>query len=335
MVNVNWLGDALMTTPAFGALKAKYPFIYLGVMCVPRLVGVFSDNPYIDEIIIFDERGLHRTLGSRLRFIKELRRKRFDTVFFIHRSFTRAFICFLAGIKNRIGYFRLKNFLILTRSIKPPSPNIHRQDYYLYLFEKYGIPVNRRTPYFFIPQRARKKIELELEDFAFKFRYLVGMHLGANWHLKRWPRQYFLQLANLLSYQLNCVIIFVGTDKERLLVEELTLSLRDKAYNFCAQLDLKELAALMERLDLFISNDSGPAHLAASIGIPTLVIFGPTSEKITAPRGKDVYVVRRKIDCPIPCYKKDCSENTCLTRLMPEDVFREARFILLKNENPS
>ena len=151
VVTVNWLGDALMTTPVFRAIKAQIPSAYLGVMAPRRVEGVFQNNPYIDEVIIFDERKEHRTLADKIRFSKFLKQKKFDTAFFIHRSLTKALICYLAGIKTRIGYRRLKNFLILTEMIPAKAYQTHRQDYYLSLFEAKGINISKKIPDFFIP----------------------------------------------------------------------------------------------------------------------------------------------------------------------------------------
>ncbi len=134
VVTVNWLGDAIMTTPVFKALKGKFPKSHVGVLAVERAKAVFDDNPYIDEVIVFDEK--RTSLQTKIDFARELKKKEYDTVFLIHRSFTRAFICWMAGIKQRIGYARFKNTLVLTKKIKPPRALLHRQDYYLYLFER-------------------------------------------------------------------------------------------------------------------------------------------------------------------------------------------------------
>ena len=113
IVGVNWLGDALMMTPVFRALKENIISSYVGVMTVERVKEVFEDNPYIDEIIVFDEKKHHRSLSNKWQFVNTLKKANFDSAFFIHRSFTRIFLCALAGIPERIGYGRLKSNFIL------------------------------------------------------------------------------------------------------------------------------------------------------------------------------------------------------------------------------
>jgi len=328
IVGVNWLGDSLLTTPVFKALKKKFPSSYLGVMVVERVREVFQGNPYIDEVIVFDEGGQQKGFFAKLKFIQFLRKKRFDTVFLIHRSFTRALICFLAGIKLRIGYRRFKNCFILNKRIKPSKDLIHRQDHYLYLFEKSGIVVEDRLPSFFISEGTREKVNKDLEQIKKEQAFLIGINPSANWELKRWPGSHFANLADCLARDFNSAIIFIGTEAEKSLIEEVRAMMSQNSFNFSGKTSLKELGALMQNLRLFISNDSGPAHLAASLEVNTLVIFGPTSPEATAPRGRAVRIVKKDLDCPIPCYKLDCQDNVCLKDLSVYQVYSQAKNIL-------
>jgi len=330
VVNVNWLGDAIMTLPAFKAIKEKFPLSSVAVMAPDRVKDVFSDNPYIDEVIIFNEKKEHKSFSQKLRFIKQLREKKFDTVFLIHRSFTRALICFLAGIKTRIGYKRFKNIFIVNKTIKPPAKNIHKQDYYLYLFEKTGIATADKLPEVYVPQQIQEKYKTEITHLRQKHTYLVGMNPSANWLLKRWPQENFAILSDKLIRELNCCILFVGAKIDADVVGAVTNRMKEKPYNFCAKTSIKELAAIIRNVDLFISNDSGPAHLSASLGVNTLVLFGPTSPELSAPRGKRVQILKKSIRCEIPCYDTGCQNNLCMKNITVEDTYQKAKE-LLKN----
>lgn len=328
MVSVNWFGDCVLLTPAFKAIKQKYNTSYVAVMAPQRVSGLFEDNPSIDEVIIFDEKETHKSLKSKVAFIKELKEKEFDAAFLVHRSFTRALICLLAGIKKRIGYKRLKNSFVLTDKIDLPDEDIHRQDYYLHLFEGAGINIDDRTPQVFIPEAAResaKKLLSQIQDVS----RLVGINVAANWPLKRWPKEFFGRLADRLIDELGAQVVFIGDDKESELIEDVMASMKKEAYNLCGKTTLKELAALMDNCRLFLSNDSGPAHLAASLSIPTLVLFGPTSSSITSPRGGAVMIIQKDSGCKIPCYKLDCKDNICMKNITVDEVFSEAKKVLL------
>ncbi len=329
VVGVNWLGDAILTTPVFRALKETYPSSYVAVMTVPRAKDIFTANPFIDEVIIFDEKSIHRTFKEKLNFTFFLKKKKFKTVFLIHRSLTRGLICFFAGIKERIGYARLKTRIILTTAITAPK-GTHRQDRYLILFENYGIKIKNKTPEVFIEKSIEEKMTLSLKGIKKSHRFFVGINPSANWEMKRWPLTYYAKLADRLSRKLNCAIVFVGAEKEKSLIENLLLEMDEKAYNFCAKTTLQELAALIKNSDLFISNDSGPAHLSAALGIKTLVIFGPTCEGLTGPKGEKVTVLRETIECEIPCYKLNCPDNICMKKIGLEKVFDTSKKILLE-----
>jgi len=328
VVNVNWLGDAILTTPVFKAIKEKFPVSYVAVLCPERVREVFENNPYIDEIIIFDEKKTHKSIFKKIKFVFELRKKRFETVFLIHRSFTKALICFFAGIPERIGYLRLKNISIVNKSVQPPSYDIHRQDYYFSLFEKSGITIKDRLPKVYTSEdktQAHENLTMQAQD---KHKYLVGVNPSANWLLKRWPREMFASLCDKLIKELNCAVFFIGAKNDAGTVSAVTLEMKEGYHNLCGETNVKELTHLIEHMDLFISNDSGPAHLAASLGVPTLVFFGPTSSKMTSPKGKIVKILEKPHKCEIPCYKLDCIDNVCMKNISVDDAFFEAKLLL-------
>jgi len=336
VAEVNWLGDAILTTPVFKALKKKLPSSYLGVMAVERVRGVFDDNPYIDEVVIFDEKNKQKGFFQKLKFIKSLKKKNFDTVFFIHRSFTRILICFFAGIKERTGYKRLKSFLFLTRRISPPKEPVSRQERYLYLFERSGITIDDRMPEFFVPPQVSARVDSWLKPLCAKHSFIVGVNPSANWALKRWPQEYFSQLCDRLVKEFNCAVIFTGAGKEASVIEAVRRNMQERSYDFCGKTNLKELAALIKNTKVFISNDSGPAHLAGALGVKTLVIFGPTSEAVTSPKGKYVEIVRSdNAGCDIPCYKTDCKDNVCMSSIGVEKVYLSVKRMLVDEKKGS
>ncbi len=329
VVNVNWLGDAILTTPVFKAIKEKFPDSYVGVLCIERVEEVFENNPYIDEIIIFDEKKNHKSIFKKIKFVGKLRKRRFETVFLIHRSFTKALVCFLAGIPERIGYLRPKNIFVINKSVQPPVCNdIHRQDYYLSLFEQSGITIKDRLPKIYTSEDKTQRHEDLISAAHNKYKYLAGINPSANWLLKRWPQKMFALLCDKLIKELNCGIFFIGAKSDSGTVSAVTQMMENEYFNLCGKTDVKELAHLIEHMDLFISNDSGPAHLAASLGVPTLVFFGPTSPKMTSPRGRNVKILEKPHGCQVPCYKLDCVDNVCMKNISVDDAFVEAKLLL-------
>jgi heptosyltransferase-2 len=330
VVTVNWLGDAVLTTPVFKALKETFPESYVAVLAVERVRQVYENNPYIDEIITFNDRTFKKSVFKKIRLAIKLRKKKFDTAFLIHRSFSRAFVCWLVGIKERIGYERKKNTFVLTKKIKPPQETVHRQKYYLNLFEQSGVEIKDKLPQFFTTLSAEKRMNSFLHVIKEKHEFIIGMNPSANWDLKRWPAQNFAKLADQLIENFSCAVIFTGAKKDKAIVDEVIKNMNKPFYNLCGKTDLKELAAIMENMNVFISNDSGPAHLAAALGINTLVIFGPTSSQITSPQGKKVNIFQKDISCEIPCHKLSCQDNICMKNITVDEVFLEVRNLLPK-----
>ena len=324
IVSVNWFGDCLMTTPVFKAIKDKFPAAHLGVMAPERVSGVFEDNPFIDQVIIFDENKQQKGLLAKLRFINYLKQQKFDTVFLIHRSLTRALICWLAGIKSRIGHRRLKSLLILTHAVAAPKMPLHRQDYYLSLFQDQDILVKEKIPSFFIPDKIQKQVDVSLQGIKQSSGFMVGINPSANWELKRWPAENFARVADWLIEQFKVAVIFVGAKSDQKVILRVMEKMKFPAYDFSGKTNLKQLAALIKNTSLFISNDSGPAHLAAALAVPTLVLFGPTARELTAPRGEKVTLIQKDFACPVPCYKLDCQNNKCMKDISVDEVIAAA-----------
>ncbi|MFZ5801106.1 MAG: lipopolysaccharide heptosyltransferase II [Candidatus Omnitrophota bacterium] len=328
VVNVNWLGDVLFSTPAFKALKSAYPQSYLAGMVVPRVKEVLEDNPYIDELIIFDEEGAHKSLFGKISLIRKLRQRKFDTAFLLHRSFTRALLVFLAGIPNRIGYYTRKRGFLLTKAVYPDTAEIHRMDYYLKVVESAGVKIVDRHYQFFLQDDDRRFIERLLKEKGLAAdEPFVVLNPGGNWDLKRWPPENFRLLAGRLIPETGFKIVISGAAGDIALAKEISGGVAGKATVLVGETNLKQLGALFERAKVVVSADSGPAHLACAVGAPALILFGPTAKTVTGPRGKNQCVIIQKsiAGCRVPCYQLDCPDNRCMRAIGVEEVFEEIK----------
>ncbi|MFC1708800.1 lipopolysaccharide heptosyltransferase II [Candidatus Omnitrophota bacterium] len=323
IVEVNWLGDVLFSTPAIRALKNKYPDSFLGVLMHKRCREVLVENPNVNEIIVLDEAGRHRGFLGKMRLVRELKAKRFDTVYLFHRSFTRTLICLLSGIKNRIGYYTPKRRFLLTQSVSPPKGVTHRAAYYYYLVTG-EIPqdISELRCDFFIGKKDESYIEevLKKEDID-KNKRLVVIHPSGNWLPKRWPKDNFAKLADELIDRFKVTVVFSGAQQEKAVLADILSSMKNKPLNLCGKINLKQLGAIFKRADLVISADSGPLHIAVTLNRPTVAIFGPTSTAITGPLSdENTAILQKEIDCVIPCYKQDCPDNRCMRQISVSDV---------------
>ncbi len=289
VVNVNWLGDVVFSSPIFRALKKAYPKSHITCLAPSRVKDVLESIPDVDEIILFDEKGHHKSIFSKIKLIFNLRKREFDIAFLLHRSLTRTLLVYLAGIPQRVGYSTKGRGKYLTHKVDNVEfPNsMHRSDYYLNIIESYGIEINDRSTYLKAFEKAIDEINNMLRSKNLTSRdFLVVVNPGGNWDLKRWKVERFSLLIDRLVKECNAKVILTGAMKDVSLSKKITSQVESSLINLTGKLSLKQLIALFEKIDVVISADSGPIHLASSIGAHVVGIFGPTKIEITGPRGK-------------------------------------------------
>jgi heptosyltransferase-2 len=329
--NVNWLGDVVFSTATIRNIKRNYPNSFIACVIPSRCYSVLKGNPNIDEIIIFDEKDRHKGVLGKLKFIGLLKNRKFDTVFLLHRSFTRALICRLAGIPERIGYFTKKRGFLLSKKVIAPSIGaMHRIDYYLNIIEKAGLKLEDRYLDFFVSDEDKEFVDNYLSRNSLnKKDFLVAINPGSNWLPKRWPQYYWAELADKLISEFNAKVIITGGPQDIVLAKGIKDSMKEKPILVCGIFNLKQFAALCKRLDLFIAADTGPLHIANAVGTKKIIaLFGPTSASLTGPYPeKNVLVLSKNLGCSIPCYKVSCSDNRSMKAIAPEEVLKEIRLL--------
>ncbi len=323
VINVNWIGDVIFSTPVFKALKKNYPKARIACLCVPRVREILESCPYVDEIIIYDEKGKHVSPLGKIKLIWELRRRKFDIVFLLHGSWTRASLAYWAGIPIRVGYATKKRGSLLTHQIQIPPEDIHRSNYYLNVIESFGIKVEDRKCELAVSETSQKDIFGILKGYGIKEEdFLVVVNVGGNWNLKRWPKENFASLIHRLEDEFKMRVVIPGGPQDVELAREIARNSQASVVILAGQTDLKQLLALLKRANLVISADSGPLHMASSLGKETVAIFGPTRPEITGPQGKGKSMILEKdVGCNrAPCYYLDCPNNICMQSITVDDV---------------
>jgi len=349
IVEVNWLGDCLFSTPFIRAVRNNFPKAYIACMAVPRVKEVLEGNPNINEIIVYDAGSEQcsplQVLRGNINFVKQLKKYKFDTAFLLHRSFTRAFMVFMAGIPGRIGYRTFKRAFLLTKPIEPEDmPLQHRAEFYLGLARGAGLEIDAKGCDFFISRADSDWAENFLKESAVSpGEKIIVFNPGGNWLPKRWPKDYFIALGKLFmsNRSSRARIVISGAAKDLELAQDISKEAGSGVIIMCGKATIKQSAALFKKADLVISNDSGPLHIAVSVGAKVIALFGPTSPLITGPYQADpkkvIILQKSGAGCDIPCYDDSCANYRCMASIKPREVFEAALNLMTKSQiqNPN
>ncbi len=333
----NWVGDAVMTLPALAALHAACPSAQIEVVARPWAEAVYAAQPGVSRVLAYDKDGRHAGAGGLLRLARELRERRYDWAVLWQNAFEAALIAWLARIPLRLGYARDGRGLLLTHPARltPGIRRVHQSSYYLYILRQAGLlPADP-------PARGvRPELHLRQEDRDWAGRFLaakglagarlLGLAPGAAFGpAKMWPAERFAAAARELDGRFGAVLLFGGQGEAKACAEVAAGLDGIAALNLAGATELGQALALLERTDLFLTNDSGLMHAAAALGRPTVAVFGSTDPIATGPLGPRVALVRGQASCA-PCLKPQCAEGDlrCFTSVEPGQVAEAARRLL-------
>jgi heptosyltransferase-2 len=312
-----------MLTPLFRALKEKYPDLFIGVLAHRRVIDVFTSNPFIGSVISFDTKNTY----PKLSMIAKIKAEGFDTALLLKASFTKSLLCKLSKIEKIIGPAS-KKLTFINKTMKPLSRSEHKMDNYLGFLEHLGIVPKKKIPEFFLDEKEKSEALATLERVP-KKRLTVLLHPKANWELKMWPAGNFSRLSDMLIEGLDARVIITGSQDDLEIASRIREVSRLKPWVLAGATSLGQMAWLIKESDLFISADTGIMHLAASLKVPLIALFGATSPLFNGPRGEGaIKVICKDKDCKMPCYKLDCRDNECMKAITPEEVFEAAKEML-------
>ena len=327
IVGVNWMGDIIFMTPAIRAIRRRFPDSHIACLVPPRGMDLLIGNPHLNEVIpLRESRGLGGLLDG-WPLIQRLRSGRFDTAFLFHRSFSRTFAAWAAGIRSRIGTATWKRRWLLTEAVAPlPKDSVHKAEGFLRLLEAVGIPCDGLRYEVGLSPEDHLAARNLLEGWEVGPRdRLVALHPGANWRLKRWPAENFAQLADALKARYQAKILFVGGAEDLPLVQGIVKRMRTRPLVATGRATFPQSGALLSRAALLISNDSGPLHLGVAVGTPVVGLFGPTPPGLTAPpKEAKAATLFGSIGCPVPCLQLQCPVNLCMSQITVEQVLEAA-----------
>jgi heptosyltransferase-2 len=337
--SANWVGDAIMTTPAVRAIRKGVPDARITLLAKPWVAPVFDHNPHIDEIMLYNADGEHRGLKGMIHLSAQLRKRKFDVALLFQNAFEAALITWLARIPRRIGYTTDGRGILLTEKLRHWRllKKGHLVDYYLGLLPGLGriTTDGRHLDLENSADEKQRALSLLSSQGVAPSETLIGLNPGATYGTaKRWPLERFAKLGKHLSERFGAKFLIFGSKQEAELGAVLSQALGSDAFNLAGLTTLREAFALIELCRLFITNDSGLMHAAAALDVSQIALIGPTDPMATAPIGSRSILVQNRESCPkSPCLLTQCpTDHRCMTAISVEQVFKQATMLLEKNK---
>jgi len=341
----NWVGDAVMALPALRELRRIFARSHITLAARPWVLGLFDGERLADNLISLG--GAGSIFGRAAHFISEagrFRRERFDYAVLLPNSFGTALAARAGGAKKIAGYATDARRLLLDQVIpfEPDYKTLHQVRFYLNIAAhieteitgKSAIDFQHCEPRLEVSEEQRQHGRSMLERFgigaAAGQATILAINPGAtNSSAKRWPAERFARTADRLNEREGFQTVIVGAAGDKPVAEEVARLMRTDAAVIAGETSIAELKAVLACAGLVISNDTGTSHVSAALGVPTVVVFGPTEHVSTRPLSQRAVVVRHDVQCS-PCMLRECPiDHRCMTRVEVDDVYVAAQALLV------
>ncbi|MBI3321473.1 MAG: lipopolysaccharide heptosyltransferase II [Candidatus Omnitrophica bacterium] len=354
----NWFGETLFVTPFLKALRERHPEAWIATLGWPQCREILLQNPHVNALLEYDERGRHRSVWGKRRLIASLRAEAFDAAFMLRKSLSRSLLLNLAGIPKRIGFANSKSGWLLTHRVPAAPPSTaealkragrtqqpgesiaqhsrHKAATYLPLLAAVSRPATLTAYEYFVSEEERAEARARLSTpHCATGGPLIVLHPGANWFHKRWSAQRFAQLGDRLAGAHHAQVMITGGPADLALAGAVNKGMRQPATVMAGQTTLRQLGALLEQARLVVSNDTGVLHMAAALRRPVVALYGPTAPALTGPLGDPTrtIVVHHPDCCPeIPCFRPHRPPHVGMEAITVEEAYGAAATLL---ERPS
>jgi lipopolysaccharide heptosyltransferase II len=343
-VRLDQMGDLLMTTPALKAIKESIEGCHITLMCSPAGAQAAKLMPCIDDCLVYEAPWMKATPSrfdarAEESIIHELKMRRFDGVIifnvFSQNPLPAAFLFYMAEIPLRLAHCRENPYQLLTHWVKDlevTGPLRHEVERQLDLVATIGCRTESVHLDLSVPSSARYELkDILAEEGVDIHKPIIVVHPGATATSRRYPAEKFVTAIAQLQGRQNMQIILTGSNAEKELVSSIKSQLNDFTYDLAGRLDLPQLCALIEHASLLISNNTGPAHIAAAVGTPVVDLYA-----LTNPQHTPWLVPSRVLSYDVPCkycYKSVCPQGhgECLSKIKPEAVVAAAMELLQEN----
>jgi heptosyltransferase-1 len=336
IVKLSAIGDVIHALPVAQALKKCYPKSRITWIVEKPAYDLLTNNPDIDEIVIFDKpkfKSFSGFVSHAPDLISRLRKEKFDVALDLQGLFKSSMLSFLSGAKTRLVYENTREGShLLSKRIVGAYSKGHVVDRCLDVVRSLGCQVEKPV-FSIVITPEEKELTRRIAGQAglnIEMPYVV-LALGANWPNKIWPFEHFAELSNQL-YDANRIPVMIGGPGDKVLAEQISLITKIPPIDLTGKTTLKQLAYIIQRAQAFVGGDTGPMHLSAAAGTPTLALMGPTDPTRNGPYGQGHEVIITPRDCA-GCWQRSCPKKlNCLDAITPEHVYTKVRALLERRE---
>lgn len=308
IIRLSSMGDIILSSKLIRLLRKKFPQANIDMVVCTEFEELVSSNPNINQVILFDRNtGIRGLLG----LCKKIRQKRYDLIIDIHKKLRSFILCLTSGARQKVTYNKhsFLRFLLVKFKINRYSNTPFMANLYLKALQPFGIEDDGEGLELDINQ-SKEMVVLELlrQEGINKEDILIGIAPGAHWLTKRWQKEKFIELSNLLIQRQKAKIVILGGREEVELSNEIKEALISQPIIAAGKLSLMETAALLKRCKILITNDTGIMHMAAAVKTPVVAIFGPTVKEFGYyPYQVANRVISKDLKCK-PCTTKGTSK---------------------------
>lgn len=329
VVRYRFIGDMILTIPFLRNLRYEYPDSQIDMLVAPNSGEVIEECPYVDNFIYFDTTRKHKYENGKgqkksfWHYVKLLRKEKYDKAYVLKRSLSSAILCYLAGIKERIGYDTEHRSIFLTKTLKYNTQK-HESLCMLDVLAADGIKVKDNYLENWINKENEEKVQKLFEGNNINpNRKTAVVSATASNPGKVWDIKNFAQIIQYLSNQKNIQVIFIGAPSDKTTYENIEYNeeLKIPPKNLCGQVNIKDSLALLKKVDFILGNDSGTLHMASSVGTKVIGLYGPMPYEKWKALGNNNILLKADLDC-IPCsLKGECKNNhACMKAISVESV---------------
>ncbi|MGH7772402.1 MAG: lipopolysaccharide heptosyltransferase II [Candidatus Binatia bacterium] len=327
MVQTSFLGDVVLTTPLLSEIRHFFPGAELAVLCTPQAKDLLEGNPDVNEVITDDKRGDGRGWVGLWRKAKDLKSRGFTIALSPHKSFRSGLLLFLAGIPYRVGFKQSAGWFFYHQRVNRDASR-HDVERNLSLLQPFGMDPaqGRRDPRIEVDPRTREAVERIFRSLGIERNGMTfGINPGSVWQTKRWTAEGYADLILRLKQRYRCQILLFGGPEDRDVIAKIQDLSGNIGVSMVGKIDVRELTSAVDWCDVFITNDSGPMHIAIARGIPVVAIFCATTPSLGFyPYSSRAVVVQKELPCR-PCSShggRRCPLGTedCMRLIRAEDV---------------